>query len=75
MLYVNAGLFGFQHVKVLMFDSGSVQFGTRLSLLLFKCVHFFVFFCKLGRLESLGAYWNVNSPMYYKQSWQDVVVS
>ncbi|XP_037835905.1 vacuolar protein sorting-associated protein 13C isoform X2 [Kryptolebias marmoratus] len=30
-------------------------------------------FYKLGRLESLCAYWNVCSPMYYKQSWQDIV--
>ncbi|XP_037550881.1 vacuolar protein sorting-associated protein 13C [Nematolebias whitei] len=30
-------------------------------------------FYKLGCLESLCAYWNVNSPMYYKQSWQDIV--
>ncbi|KAM4744636.1 intermembrane lipid transfer protein VPS13C isoform 3-T3 [Anableps anableps] len=28
---------------------------------------------KLGRLESLCAYWNVNSPMYYRSSWQDIV--
>ncbi|XP_008400932.1 vacuolar protein sorting-associated protein 13C isoform X3 [Poecilia reticulata] len=28
---------------------------------------------KLGRLESLYAYWNVNSPMYYRSSWQDIV--
>uniref|UniRef100_A0A3B3UVT3 Chorein N-terminal domain-containing protein n=1 Tax=Poecilia latipinna TaxID=48699 RepID=A0A3B3UVT3_9TELE len=30
---------------------------------------------KLGRLESLCTYWNVNSPMYYRSSWQDIVVS
>ncbi|XP_027870643.1 vacuolar protein sorting-associated protein 13C isoform X9 [Xiphophorus couchianus] len=28
---------------------------------------------KLGRLDSLCAYWNVNSPMYYRSSWQDIV--
>ncbi|XP_014875628.1 vacuolar protein sorting-associated protein 13C-like isoform X2 [Poecilia latipinna] len=28
---------------------------------------------KLGRLESLCTYWNVNSPMYYRSSWQDIV--
>ncbi|XP_035991633.1 vacuolar protein sorting-associated protein 13C isoform X3 [Fundulus heteroclitus] len=28
---------------------------------------------KLGRLESLCAYWNVCSPMYYKGSWKDIV--
>uniref|UniRef100_A0A3B5KS28 Chorein N-terminal domain-containing protein n=1 Tax=Xiphophorus couchianus TaxID=32473 RepID=A0A3B5KS28_9TELE len=27
---------------------------------------------KLGRLDSLCAYWNVNSPMYYRSSWQDI---
>uniref|UniRef100_A0A8C4NUD4 Vacuolar protein sorting-associated protein 13C n=1 Tax=Dicentrarchus labrax TaxID=13489 RepID=A0A8C4NUD4_DICLA len=30
---------------------------------------------KLGRLESLCAYWNVNSPIFYKGSWEDIVVS
>ncbi|XP_029986697.1 vacuolar protein sorting-associated protein 13C isoform X4 [Sphaeramia orbicularis] len=29
---------------------------------------------KLGRLECLCAYWNVNSPMFYKGSWEDIVV-
>ncbi|XP_072235878.1 intermembrane lipid transfer protein VPS13C isoform X2 [Leuresthes tenuis] len=28
---------------------------------------------KLGRLECLCAYWNVNSPVFYKGSWQDIV--
>ncbi|XP_026157018.1 vacuolar protein sorting-associated protein 13C isoform X2 [Mastacembelus armatus] len=28
---------------------------------------------KLGRLESLCAYWNVSSPMFYKGSWDDIV--
>ncbi|XP_043958536.1 vacuolar protein sorting-associated protein 13C isoform X2 [Gambusia affinis] len=28
---------------------------------------------KLGRLESLCVYWNVNSHMYYRSSWQDIV--
>ncbi|KAM6942753.1 intermembrane lipid transfer protein VPS13C [Xenentodon cancila] len=28
---------------------------------------------KLGRLESLCAYWNVNSPMFYKGSWEDIL--
>ncbi|XP_041840973.1 LOW QUALITY PROTEIN: vacuolar protein sorting-associated protein 13C-like [Melanotaenia boesemani] len=28
---------------------------------------------KLGRLDCLCAYWNVNSPVFYKQSWQEVV--
>ncbi|XP_034535087.1 vacuolar protein sorting-associated protein 13C-like, partial [Notolabrus celidotus] len=28
---------------------------------------------KLGRLESLCAYWNVNSPIFYKGSWEDIV--
>ncbi|KAM8876931.1 intermembrane lipid transfer protein VPS13C isoform 3-T3 [Synchiropus picturatus] len=28
---------------------------------------------KLGRLECLCAYWNVNSPMFYKESWGDIV--
>ncbi|XP_070692075.1 intermembrane lipid transfer protein VPS13C [Pempheris klunzingeri] len=28
---------------------------------------------KLGRLESLCAYWNVNSPMFYKGSWENIV--
>ncbi|XP_049911811.1 intermembrane lipid transfer protein VPS13C-like, partial [Epinephelus moara] len=30
---------------------------------------------KLGRLECLCAYWNVNSPIFYKGSWDDIVVS
>ncbi|XP_041804195.1 vacuolar protein sorting-associated protein 13C isoform X2 [Chelmon rostratus] len=28
---------------------------------------------KLGRLECLCAYWNVNSPIFYKGSWEDIV--
>ncbi|XP_070763918.1 intermembrane lipid transfer protein VPS13C isoform X2 [Enoplosus armatus] len=28
---------------------------------------------KLGRLECLCAYWNVNSPVFYKGSWEDIV--
>ncbi|XP_069383488.1 intermembrane lipid transfer protein VPS13C isoform X8 [Paralichthys olivaceus] len=28
---------------------------------------------KLGRLECLCAYWNVNSQMFYKRSWEDIV--
>ncbi|XP_078029066.1 intermembrane lipid transfer protein VPS13C isoform X7 [Epinephelus lanceolatus] len=28
---------------------------------------------KLGRLECLCAYWNVNSPIFYKGSWDDIV--
>ncbi|XP_054866363.1 intermembrane lipid transfer protein VPS13C isoform X4 [Amphiprion ocellaris] len=28
---------------------------------------------KLGRLECLCAYWNVNSPIFYRGSWQDIV--
>ncbi|XP_070411206.1 intermembrane lipid transfer protein VPS13C isoform X2 [Nothobranchius furzeri] len=28
---------------------------------------------KLGRLECLCAYWNVNSQMFYKNQWEDVV--
>ncbi|XP_036950284.1 vacuolar protein sorting-associated protein 13C isoform X4 [Acanthopagrus latus] len=28
---------------------------------------------KLGRLECLCAYWNVNSPIFYKESWEDIV--
>ncbi|XP_041649214.1 vacuolar protein sorting-associated protein 13C isoform X2 [Cheilinus undulatus] len=28
---------------------------------------------KLGRLESLCAYWNVNSPIFYKGSWENIV--
>uniref|UniRef100_A0A8D3DRE7 Vacuolar protein sorting-associated protein 13C n=1 Tax=Scophthalmus maximus TaxID=52904 RepID=A0A8D3DRE7_SCOMX len=28
---------------------------------------------KLGRLESLCAYWNVHSPMFYKGSWENIV--
>ncbi|CAK6982133.1 vacuolar protein sorting-associated protein 13C isoform X1 [Scomber scombrus] len=28
---------------------------------------------KLGRLECLCAYWNVNSPIFYKGSWQNIV--
>ncbi|CAJ1049975.1 vacuolar protein sorting-associated protein 13C isoform X3 [Xyrichtys novacula] len=28
---------------------------------------------KLGRLESLCAYWNVDSPIFYKGSWEDIV--
>uniref|UniRef100_A0A3B4ZDZ9 Chorein N-terminal domain-containing protein n=1 Tax=Stegastes partitus TaxID=144197 RepID=A0A3B4ZDZ9_9TELE len=30
---------------------------------------------KLGRLECLCAYWNVNSPIFYRGSWQDIVVN
>uniref|UniRef100_A0A673C0P7 Vacuolar protein sorting 13 homolog C n=1 Tax=Sphaeramia orbicularis TaxID=375764 RepID=A0A673C0P7_9TELE len=33
-----------------------------------------LFFIQLGRLECLCAYWNVNSPMFYKGSWEDIVV-
>uniref|UniRef100_A0A6Q2WPX1 Vacuolar protein sorting 13 homolog C n=1 Tax=Esox lucius TaxID=8010 RepID=A0A6Q2WPX1_ESOLU len=29
---------------------------------------------KLGRLECLCAYWNVNSPIFYRGSWQEIVV-
>uniref|UniRef100_A0A3Q3JJ33 Vacuolar protein sorting 13 homolog C n=1 Tax=Monopterus albus TaxID=43700 RepID=A0A3Q3JJ33_MONAL len=29
---------------------------------------------KLGRLECLCAYWNVNSPVFYKGSWEDIVL-
>uniref|UniRef100_A0A4W6CNZ5 Vacuolar protein sorting 13 homolog C n=1 Tax=Lates calcarifer TaxID=8187 RepID=A0A4W6CNZ5_LATCA len=29
---------------------------------------------KLGRLDCLCAYWNVNSPIFYKGSWEDIVV-
>ncbi|XP_068438571.1 intermembrane lipid transfer protein VPS13C isoform X2 [Clinocottus analis] len=28
---------------------------------------------KLGRLDCLCAYWNVNSPIFYKESWEDIV--
>uniref|UniRef100_UPI003AAD81DF intermembrane lipid transfer protein VPS13C n=1 Tax=Centroberyx gerrardi TaxID=166262 RepID=UPI003AAD81DF len=28
---------------------------------------------KLGRLDSLCAYWNVNSPIYYRGSWENIV--
>ncbi|XP_005929273.1 vacuolar protein sorting-associated protein 13C isoform X1 [Haplochromis burtoni] len=28
---------------------------------------------KLGSLKSLCAYWNVNSPIFYKGSWEDIV--
>ncbi|XP_034470795.1 vacuolar protein sorting-associated protein 13C isoform X1 [Hippoglossus hippoglossus] len=28
---------------------------------------------KLGRLECLCAYWNVNSPIFYKGSWDEIV--
>ncbi|XP_056135016.1 intermembrane lipid transfer protein VPS13C [Lampris incognitus] len=28
---------------------------------------------KLGRLECLCAYWNVNSPIFYRGSWEDIV--
>ncbi|XP_027143245.1 vacuolar protein sorting-associated protein 13C isoform X3 [Larimichthys crocea] len=28
---------------------------------------------KLGNLECLCAYWNVNSPIFYKGSWEDIV--
>ncbi|KAM6980546.1 intermembrane lipid transfer protein VPS13C [Aplochiton taeniatus] len=28
---------------------------------------------KLGRLECLCAYWNVNSHMFYKDSWEEIV--
>ncbi|XP_067454112.1 intermembrane lipid transfer protein VPS13C isoform X1 [Thunnus thynnus] len=28
---------------------------------------------KLGRLECLCAYWNVNSPIFYKGSWETIV--
>ncbi|XP_044053106.1 vacuolar protein sorting-associated protein 13C isoform X3 [Siniperca chuatsi] len=28
---------------------------------------------KLGRLDCLCAYWNVNSPVFYKGSWEDIV--
>ncbi|XP_061592670.1 intermembrane lipid transfer protein VPS13C isoform X5 [Cololabis saira] len=28
---------------------------------------------KLGRLESLCAYWNVNSPLFYKGSWEEIL--
>ncbi|CAB1424168.1 unnamed protein product [Pleuronectes platessa] len=28
---------------------------------------------KLGRLECLCAYWNVNSPIFYKGSWEEIV--
>ncbi|KAJ7994515.1 hypothetical protein DPEC_G00250280 [Dallia pectoralis] len=28
---------------------------------------------KLGRLECLCAYWNVNSPIFYRGSWQEIV--
>ncbi|KAF1393337.1 hypothetical protein PFLUV_G00038030 [Perca fluviatilis] len=28
---------------------------------------------KLGRLECLCAYWNVNSPIFYKGSWENIV--
>ncbi|XP_062417925.1 intermembrane lipid transfer protein VPS13C isoform X5 [Pungitius pungitius] len=28
---------------------------------------------KLGRLDCLCAYWNVNSPIFYKGSWEDIV--
>uniref|UniRef100_A0A8C3A3N4 Vacuolar protein sorting 13 homolog C n=1 Tax=Cyclopterus lumpus TaxID=8103 RepID=A0A8C3A3N4_CYCLU len=28
---------------------------------------------KLGRLDCLCAYWNVNSPIFYKRSWEDIV--
>ncbi|XP_076592336.1 intermembrane lipid transfer protein VPS13C isoform X4 [Chaetodon auriga] len=28
---------------------------------------------KLGRLDCLCAYWNVNSPILYKGSWEDIV--
>uniref|UniRef100_A0A8C3A5N3 Vacuolar protein sorting 13 homolog C n=1 Tax=Cyclopterus lumpus TaxID=8103 RepID=A0A8C3A5N3_CYCLU len=27
---------------------------------------------KLGRLDCLCAYWNVNSPIFYKRSWEDI---
>uniref|UniRef100_A0A3B3I1G8 Chorein N-terminal domain-containing protein n=1 Tax=Oryzias latipes TaxID=8090 RepID=A0A3B3I1G8_ORYLA len=30
---------------------------------------------KLGSLECLCAYWNVNSVMFYKESWENIVVS
>uniref|UniRef100_UPI001EAE97F8 vacuolar protein sorting-associated protein 13C-like n=1 Tax=Oncorhynchus gorbuscha TaxID=8017 RepID=UPI001EAE97F8 len=29
---------------------------------------------KLGRLECLCAYWNVNSPIFYKGSWEEILV-
>ncbi|TRY56691.1 hypothetical protein DNTS_012966 [Danionella cerebrum] len=29
---------------------------------------------KLGRLECLCAYWNVYSPIFYKDSWEEIVV-
>uniref|UniRef100_A0A4W6CNT0 Vacuolar protein sorting 13 homolog C n=1 Tax=Lates calcarifer TaxID=8187 RepID=A0A4W6CNT0_LATCA len=29
---------------------------------------------QLGRLDCLCAYWNVNSPIFYKGSWEDIVV-
>ncbi|KAM9409075.1 intermembrane lipid transfer protein VPS13C isoform 2-T2 [Pholidichthys leucotaenia] len=28
---------------------------------------------KLGSLECLGVYWNVNSPVFYKDSWSNIV--
>uniref|UniRef100_A0AAZ3PTL7 Chorein N-terminal domain-containing protein n=1 Tax=Oncorhynchus tshawytscha TaxID=74940 RepID=A0AAZ3PTL7_ONCTS len=28
---------------------------------------------KLGRLECLCAYWNVNSPIFYKGSWEEIL--
>ncbi|KAL1007735.1 hypothetical protein UPYG_G00090880 [Umbra pygmaea] len=28
---------------------------------------------KLGRLECLCVYWNVNSPIFYRKSWQEIV--
>ncbi|XP_030622717.1 vacuolar protein sorting-associated protein 13C [Chanos chanos] len=28
---------------------------------------------KLGRLECLCAYWNVNSPIFYRGSWEEIV--
>ncbi|XP_046898786.1 vacuolar protein sorting-associated protein 13C isoform X4 [Hypomesus transpacificus] len=28
---------------------------------------------KLGRLECLCAYWNVNSPLFYNDSWEEIV--
>lgn len=33
-----------------------------------------VCFSQLCRLESLCAYWNVNGPMIYKSSREDIVV-
>uniref|UniRef100_A0A673C176 Vacuolar protein sorting 13 homolog C n=1 Tax=Sphaeramia orbicularis TaxID=375764 RepID=A0A673C176_9TELE len=53
----------------------SLQMAPSYIILTEKWRKICLFFIQLGRLECLCAYWNVNSPMFYKGSWEDIVVS